>query len=107
MPKWPRKPTESWLVSAIVQSVGSDCPPVLSTGEVAPCILYPVLSPSLKEGHCGTGICPEKGSKAGEGSEAQLLQCVAEETVIFQSGEEKAQGKPYCSLQLPERMLLR
>ena len=35
--------------------------------------LCPVLGPSLLERHRGPGACPEKGSKAGQGSGAQAL----------------------------------
>jgi len=35
-------------------------------------------------------LCPERGNKAGEGSEAQALWGVAEGTEIVQSGEEEA-----------------
>ena len=37
----------------------------------------------------------------------QVLWGVAEGTGIVQSGEEEAQGRPHCSLQLPERRLWR
>ena len=55
----------------------------------------------LETGH------PEKGNKDGEGSGAQLLRGAAEGTGIVQSGEEEAQGRPHCSVQLPERRLRR
>ena len=50
-------------------------------------------------------MCPEKGNETGEGSGAQILWGAAEGAGIVQSGEEEAQGKPCCSLQLPERRL--
>ena len=50
-------------------------------------------------------MCPEKGHKAGEESRAQVLWGVADGTGIVQLGEEDAQGRPYGSLQLPERRL--
>ena len=40
-----------------------------------------------------------------EGSGAQILWGMAEGTAIVLSGEEDAQGRPYFSLQLPERRL--
>jgi len=46
-------------------------------------------------------MCPEKGNKTGEGSGAQILGEVAEGAGIVQSGEEEAQGRRYCTLQLP------
>ena len=51
------------------------------------------------------GACPEKSNKDGEGSGAQVLCGAAEETGIVQFQEEEAQGRPFCSLQLPERRL--
>jgi len=50
-------------------------------------------------------VCPEKGNEAGEGSRVQVLGEAAEGTGAIQSGEEKAQGRSYHSLQLPERRL--
>jgi len=64
-----------------------------------------VLGPSLQEGHRVAGACPEKGNMAGKGSSEQVLQGVAEGAGAVQSGEEEADGRPYCSLQLPERRL--
>ena len=45
------------------------------------------------------------GREAGEDSGAQVLSGAAERTGIVQSGEEKAQGRPYHSLQPHERRL--
>ena len=87
----------SWLASC-QQEQGSNYPPVLSTGEVTPRVLCPVWGPLLQEKHQGPGPCPEKGNKAGEGSGAQALGGMAEGAGIVQSGEEEAQGRPYCSL---------
>ena len=50
-------------------------------------------------------MCPEKGNKNGERSRGRVLWGVAEGAGIVQSGEKEAQGKPYGSLQLPERRL--
>jgi len=85
--------------------LGGDHAPVLGTGETAPWILCSVLGLSLQEGHRGAGACPEEGKEAGEGSREQVLQGAAEGTGIAWCGEEKAEGRPYCSLQLPERRL--
>ena len=52
-------------------------------------------------------MCPEKGSKAGEGSGAQVFKGVTEGTGVVQCGEEEAQGRSYSSLQLPEGRLWR
>jgi len=62
------------------------------------------LGPSLQEGHWGAGAYPEKSNEAGEGSGEQVT-CGAAERTGVQSGEEEAEGRPYRSLQLPERRL--
>ena len=82
-----------------------DCPPVLSTGEAAPQVLCSAWGPSLQEGYGGPGACPEKDNIPGEEARGQILWGAAERAEIVQSGEEKTQGRPYCSLQLPERRL--
>ena len=71
-------------------SLENNCPPVLSTGEVAPRVLCPILGISLQERHRGPGVCSKKGNKAGEGSGAQALQGAAEGAGIVQSGEEES-----------------
>ena len=48
---------------------------------------------------------PQKGSEAVKGLEHKVLQRAAEGTGMIQPGEEEAQGRLYCSLQLPERRL--
>ena len=70
-----------------------------------PRVLSSVSGPSLQEGYWVAGACPEKGNKAGEGSREQVLRGAAEEAGAVQSGEEEAEGGPYCSLQLSERRL--
>ena len=52
------------------------------------------------------GGCPEKGNRAIQGLEhISVLWGVTEGTPIAHSEEEEAQGRPYHSLQLPERRL--
>jgi len=46
-----------------------------------------------------------EGQRSCEGSGAQILWGATEGTRIVQSGEEKAQGRTYRTLQLPERRL--
>ncbi|NWW91968.1 YB3 protein, partial [Rhynochetos jubatus] len=51
------------------QEQGSDCAPVLGTGEAALQVLWSVLDPSLQEGHQGhtdARVCPEKGMELGK-----------------------------------------
>jgi len=45
------------------------------------------------------------GNEAHEKSGPQALCGAAEVTGIVQSEEEEAQGRPYCSVPLPERRL--
>ena len=45
---------------------------------------------------------PREGQQSHEGSGTQAFWELSEETGIVWSGEEKAQGRPYSSLQLPE-----
>ena len=74
-----------------VQEWGSDCPPLLGTGDTAPGVLCSVLGPSLQEGHWGTGACPEKGNKAGKGSREQAFWGMAKGAGAVRSGEEEAE----------------
>jgi len=53
--------------------------------------------------HWGAGACPEKGSEAGEGSGEEVLWGAAGGAGAVQSGEEEAEGRPSCSLQLPDK----
>lgn len=55
-------------------------------------ILYLVLGPSLQEGHWSNGGISEKGIKAGEGCEAQVLCGVAEEAGSVLSGEKVSEN---------------
>jgi len=48
-----------------------------------------------------------EGQWSCEQSVAQILCRVAEGAGVVQSGEEEAQGRPHCCLQLPERRLWR
>jgi len=50
-------------------------------------------------------VSPGKGNNAGKGSGEQVLGGAAEGAGIVRSGEEEAQGRPYCSLQIPQRRL--
>ena len=55
--------------------------------------------------HRGARACSENGNKVGERSGAQVLWGAADGTGIVHSGEEKAQGMPYSSVQLHGRSL--
>jgi len=90
VPRWPRRPTASWLVSGIVwpARVGGDCAPVLGTGEAAPGVLCSVLGPSLQDRHGVAGACPEKGNEAGAGSREQVVLGSARRGLIFTRNQE-------------------
>jgi len=45
----------------------------------------------------------QKCNEVGEGSRERVLRRMAEGTGVVQSGEEESEGRPSCSLQLPER----
>jgi len=107
VPRWSRRPMASWLISAIVQPAGAwrwlsfytqlwwDCTScaAFSVGSLItrktsrPCSVFREVEQS----------CEESG--------AQVLWGVAEGTGIVRSGEKEPQGRPYCSLQLPEGRL--
>lgn len=71
VPRWPRRPMASWLVSESVWSK-KYYPPVISTGKVATQIMYSVLGPSLQESHGDGRAWPVKGNKANEGLRGAL-----------------------------------
>jgi len=51
----------------------------------------------------GAGAGPRKGNKACEGLGEYALQGETEGTGEVQSGENEAEGRPYCSLPVSER----
>ena len=85
--------------------IASLFPSVSGTGEATSQVLCSVLGPSIQERHWGPITCPEKGNKTGEGSGPQISWGPAEGAGIVQSGEEEAQRRPHCTLQLPEGRL--
>lgn len=60
------------------------------------------FGPSLQQRHCGAATYPVKGNTASEGSGTQIVWEEAGVTGIDYFGVE-ANGRRYCSLQLPER----
>ena len=91
VPRWPRGLMPSWPALEIAWPAGAESnhSPVLSTGEATPWVLCLFLGPSLQERHWIPGTCPVKGSKAGEGSGAQISRGAAERAGIVQSGKEE------------------
>ncbi|GAB0189068.1 mitochondrial enolase superfamily member 1 [Grus japonensis] len=58
--------------------------------------------PQRKKDHVCVGINPEESHKDGQRAGAPLLQGQAERVGVVQPGEEKAAGRPYRSLPVPE-----
>ena len=107
VPRWPRRPVTSWLLSGIVWPAGVG-------RRQCPCTWHwwgRTSSTVLSFRHLTTRMTlscwsvSREGNKGGEGSGEQVLWEAAEGTGIVYSGEEEAEGRPYCSLQLPERGL--
>jgi len=74
VPRWPRKPMASWLVSEIVLPARASkwSSTLFGTGEAAPWILYSVLGSSLQESHWGPRTRPVKDNEAGERAGTQV-----------------------------------
>lgn len=90
VPRWPRRSKAPGLYQqqCSQQDQGSDCSPVLGTGEDTTRMVWSVLDPSLQERHQGAGAQPEKGKRAG----AQVQQAVAEGAGGLYPGEKEVRG---------------
>ena len=84
------------------QVEGGDSAPLLCSGEMPPGVLRSALQPSAQERHGPAGVRPEEGHKDDQRDGAPLLWGKAERVGAVQHGEEKAPGRPYSCLPLPE-----
>lgn len=73
-------------------------PFVLRSGETPPAVLRPALGSSAQERHGPVGAGPEEGHKNEQRDGEPLLWGKAERVGVVQPGEERAPGRPYCSL---------
>jgi len=77
----------------------------LYSGETPPGLLCSALEPSAQERHGPAGVSPEEDHKNDLRAGTPFLRGQAERAGAVQPGEEKAVGRPYCSLPVPDRGL--
>jgi len=67
--------------------------------------LHPALEPSAQERHGPVRVCPERGLENDSRAGISQLRSKAGRVGVVQPGEEKALGKPSCSLPVLQRGL--
>ena len=77
---------------------GDDSAPLFCSGEISHGVLHPAVEPSAQERHGPVGVGPEEGHKNDQGARTPVLCIKAERVGVFQPGEVKAPGRPYCGL---------
>jgi len=81
---------------------GGDSAPLFCSGETPPAVLHPALEPSAQKRHGPAAAGPEEATKRIRGLEHLSYEDRLRELGLFGLGEEKAAGRPYCSLPVPE-----
>jgi len=84
------------------QVKGGDSAPLLCSSETPPGVLCPALEPSAQERHGPVGADLEEGHKNDQRDGTALLKGKAERVGAVQCGEEKAPGRPYNNLPVPQ-----
>ena len=84
------------------QVKGGDSAPLLCSGETPPGVLCPALQPSALERHGPGGAGREEGHRNDQRAGTPLLWSKVERVGAVHPGEEKALGRPHCSLPVPE-----
>ena len=83
------------------QVEGGDSAPLLRSGETLPGVLCPALEPPAQHRHGPVGAGPEEATEKIRGLE-HLSSDKRRRVGAVQPGEEKAPGRPYSSLPVPE-----
>jgi len=87
------------------QVKGGDSAPLLRSGEIPPGVLCPALGPQHRKDMDLLEWVRRRTTKMIRGMEHLSCEERLRELGAVQPGEEKAAGRPYCSLPVPEGAL--